>query len=120
MYGVVLWSSPARKIAVIWCEDHGDLAFYVGTDNTERVAFDAGDLVFFNMTVEKHRGYAHNPRLVSDGPYDGIDGCLTSDTPELKSTPSCARLSANIVPFDVTRLQQKQRAGQMLYVAVPV
>lgn len=27
MLGIVLWSDPVRKKAIIWCNDHGDLAF---------------------------------------------------------------------------------------------
>lgn len=27
MLGIVLWSSPVRRQAVVWCEDHGPLAY---------------------------------------------------------------------------------------------
>ena len=30
MLGVILWSSPASRQAVIWCEDHGPLAYMAG------------------------------------------------------------------------------------------
>ncbi|KGJ05916.1 hypothetical protein SAMN04487972_11128 [Paracoccus halophilus] len=47
MIGVILWSSPAKEKAVIWCEDHGALAYLQGQKN---LAFscdwpEAGDLV---------------------------------------------------------------------------
>ena len=31
MLGVVLWSDSSENNAVIWCEDHGDLAYFDGT-----------------------------------------------------------------------------------------
>ena len=47
MIGVILWSSPPKEKAVIWCEDHGALAYLQGQEN---LAFpgewpEAGDLV---------------------------------------------------------------------------
>lgn len=32
MLGIIIWSDPEAHKAVIWCEDHGDLAFANGTD----------------------------------------------------------------------------------------
>ena len=31
MFGVVLWADPVDRKAVIWCEDHGDLAYFKGS-----------------------------------------------------------------------------------------
>ena len=28
MYGVILWSDQTAQRAVIWCEDHGKLAYF--------------------------------------------------------------------------------------------
>ena len=28
MYGVILWSDQKAQRAVIWCEDHGKLAYF--------------------------------------------------------------------------------------------
>lgn len=33
MIGVVVWSSEDRQKAVIWCEDHGALAYLQGSEN---------------------------------------------------------------------------------------
>ncbi|MFC0812911.1 hypothetical protein ACFHYO_12420 [Paracoccus panacisoli] len=30
MFGIVLWSSACRRQAVVWCEDHGALAYLAG------------------------------------------------------------------------------------------
>jgi hypothetical protein len=69
MYGVVLWSDPDARKAVIWCEDHGDLAFYSGGSDLPlgEVSLDAGDLVEFDVTTERALRYAHNPQVVSEG-----------------------------------------------------
>src|SRR5690606_10362874 len=47
MIGVILWSSPTREKAVIWCEDHGALAYLQGKENLVIPAEwpEAGDLV---------------------------------------------------------------------------
>ena len=31
MLGIVLWSSSDRRKAVVWCEDHGPLAYLTGS-----------------------------------------------------------------------------------------
>lgn len=71
MCGVVLWSCPDDGRAVIWCEDHGKLAFYaeaksrrVCCDMHRGVALDAGDLIEFDVEDEQDKRRAHNPRLL--------------------------------------------------------
>jgi hypothetical protein len=32
MYGVILWKDPAKGKAVIWCDDHGHLAYLASAD----------------------------------------------------------------------------------------
>lgn len=71
MCGVVLWSSPDEGRAVIWCEDHGKLAFYaearsprVACDMHGGVPLDAGDLVEFDVEDRENQRRAHNPRLL--------------------------------------------------------
>lgn len=72
MFGVVLWSDRREKKAVIWCEDHGDLAFYRQTDENGPEALDAGDWVQFDMTTDSNLRFAHNPRLVAEGLCAGL------------------------------------------------
>jgi hypothetical protein len=57
MYGVVLWSDAFDQKAVIWCEDHGDLAYYAGGAQTAHggVSLDPGDLIEFDL--DNHRDY---------------------------------------------------------------
>ena len=66
MIGVVLWSDPAERKAVFWCEDHGDLAFYDGTLTSvqEGEFLHAGDMVSFDVTLERKMRIAHNAEVV--------------------------------------------------------
>jgi hypothetical protein len=67
MHGVIIWSDKAQGRAVIWCEDHGDLAFFGGdtqsADKTNRL--EPGDLVYFDLQVENALRLALNLRLVA-------------------------------------------------------
>jgi hypothetical protein len=104
MLGVVLWCDPAERKAVIWCEDHGDLAFYsdADTDADDAVRMDAGDLVQFDLTVSRRMRLAHNPRLVSEGLYSGLADSLTGQggAVDPSRVPTfLPRESAQIIPF---------------------
>jgi hypothetical protein len=98
MIGVVLWSDTQQKKAVIWCEDHGDLAFYREQDPVADVTFDPGDLVQFELTTERHLRFAHNPRLVSEREYAPLPNDL-KDAAEPATGTRYARASAEIIPF---------------------
>ena len=108
MFGVVLWSDTQDRKAVIWCEDHGDLAYYRSPDNGTDVSLDAGDWVQFEMTVERHLRFAHNPKLLSEGVYSDLAGALNSATPPpAQDAPAPVaqthRGSAEIIPFSALR-----------------
>lgn len=84
MYGVVLWSDKTDKKAVIWCEDHGDLAFYSAMDQApcskeamqsnifDGFSLDAGDLVQFEIREERHLRYAVSPTLIAEDEYPNL------------------------------------------------
>lgn len=97
MFGVVLWSDTEDRKAVIWCEDHGDLAFYNKTEEVcaAEFALDAGDLVQFELTVDRHLRFAHNPRLVSEGVYPDLADSLGP----ANAVPQERRGSAEILLF---------------------
>lgn len=86
MLGVVIWSNPQERKAVIWCEDHGDLAYFSGeTSVFGDIGLDAGDLVDFEMTTERDLRRAHNPRLVTEDAYQGLDEQLRANNTRLAS-----------------------------------
>ena len=99
MFGVVLWSDTDERKAVIWCEDHGDLAFYKQPENEDKLALDAGDWVQFDLTMERSMRYAHNPRLISEGVFGGLADALGGAAPRRPAEPDMARGSAEIIPF---------------------
>ncbi|HBS50292.1 MAG TPA: hypothetical protein DEA05_09535 [Rhodobacteraceae bacterium] len=110
MFGVVLWSDVEDRKAVIWCEDHGDLAFYRPGDNGAEFSLDAGDLVQFDMTMDRHLRFVHNPRLVSEGGCEGLADMLGRAGD--RNATSHSRNSAEIIPFSATQRRTRQDAPQ--------
>jgi hypothetical protein len=58
MLGVVIWTDADDSKAIIWCEDHGELAFLSQPAKVESGAekLDQGDLIQFDF--EEHRNLA--------------------------------------------------------------
>lgn len=71
MHGVIIWSDKTRGRAVIWCEDHGDLAFYGGeAEGRAQISLmEPGDLVYFDLNEDNDLRLAVNPRLVATDEY---------------------------------------------------
>lgn len=121
MFGVVLWSDEQENKAVIWCEDHGDLAFYRKSECDDQVTLDAGDWVQFDMTMDRHLRFARNPRLVDDGVYRNLADALGAAAPQLSASspivsppPALAqadRNSATIIPFAQAQATRRSRAA---------
>jgi len=97
MIGVILWSDPGDRKAVIWCEDQGDLAFLSGTDEVtdSQAFFDAGDVVQFDMDLDCSVRRAHNPRLV----VEKVGRALPDALRETAKPGFHASGSAEIIPF---------------------
>jgi len=67
MYGVVLWSEPYVKKAVIWCEDQGNLAYYDAGDTLcepSHSFFEAGDYVEFDVSMDRDLRRARNAQAI--------------------------------------------------------
>lgn len=103
MFGVVLWSDTQDQKAVIWCEDHGDLAFYRQPEGAGDILLDAGDWVQFDMTMDRHLRFAHNPKLVSEGVYPDLADTLSAAAPNPAMQPQVSRGSAEIIPLAAVR-----------------
>ncbi len=116
MYGVVLWSDPDARKAVIWCEDHGDLAFYSGGSDLPlgEVSLDAGDLVEFDVTTERALRYAHNPHVVSEGFDREIAQRLDGAAVPVRAPAYPARKAEErrILPFRRPSIAPRQRELQ--------
>lgn len=81
MYGVVLWSDSKRNKAVIWCEDHQNLAFFkCDRGGREGSRFVPGDLVEFDLREENELRLAVDPCLVAPHEYPALAADLQSAT----------------------------------------
>ncbi|QPM89417.1 hypothetical protein PSAL_006360 [Pseudooceanicola algae] len=72
MFGIVLWRSPDSKSAVVWCEDHGDLAFFrSGTSRTTKgeICLEAGDLLQFDLSEFGEIRLVEDPHLIEEEHY---------------------------------------------------
>ncbi len=99
MLGVVLWSDKKERKAVLWCDDHGDLAYFdgSGSDPDQSVSFGAGDMVQFDVTIEHRMRRAHDPRRVAQTTVVG-----QADTPRRVATgaaPTAPQESRRVIPF---------------------
>ena len=120
MLGVVLWSDTNDNKAVIWCEDHGDLAFFNGgSEQPDALSgLDAGDLVQFDLSEERHQRFARNPRPVMHGAYAGLPDTLCdaqASGPEKARTASRDPIrrtmsSGDIIPFAAAKARRDERS----------
>ena len=106
MIGVVLWSDPTEKKAVIWCEDHGDLAFLSRPDavHLPDLFVDVGDVVEFELRAARKTRQVESVKILSGARAAPL-------VQELKSAPNsdnALRVSntAEVIPF---RLKARER-----------
>jgi len=110
MYGVVLWNDCNLDRAVIWCEDHGDLAFYKGDGTGKPLAagMRAGDLVSFDLCEGGEMRLAREPRLVAQDSHPSLSlslkeaGRAMGAFPDTKTDlpePCVDGGISNVVPF---------------------
>lgn len=88
MYGVVLWTDASSQRAVIWCDDHGDLAFYNGGSVTDPFEMTEGDLVSVDLHTEGVMRVAQNPRIIAEKAHTGLTDALRTSGDQ---TASAAR-----------------------------
>ncbi|SEK93930.1 hypothetical protein SAMN05421666_3076 [Roseovarius nanhaiticus] len=109
MYGVVLWTDQRQNRAVIWCEDHGDLAFYRGAEGGD-AAMAAGDLVEFDLRDTGEMRLADTPRLITQRSHPTLCTELKKAGAKLgvlKASPRRAANSdhaANVIRFHDARV----------------
>ena len=109
MFGVVLWSDDRERRAVIWCEDHGDLAYYryPGAE----LCLVPGDWVQFDISSNESHRRAYNARLVAEGIFSELPGqLLNSETVEL---PKATEVSGphNVVALRIPLTQRDSGAA---------
>ncbi|MEM6578718.1 MAG: hypothetical protein AAF678_09505 [Pseudomonadota bacterium] len=101
MYGAVLWSDPSSERALIWCEDHADLAFFA-SECCSTPRLEPGDLVSFTLTEQQSLRVAENVEVVATEEYpflaDGLQQASAAEQPMSEFASDCANHS-NVVPF---------------------
>lgn len=101
MYGVVLWADASDRKAVIWCEDHGNLAYYSAGEQSMHcgVSLDAGDLIQFDLREERDFRQASNLERVGSGYAPGLVASLRRAEPVRPSVDT----TDNVVAFPARR-----------------
>jgi hypothetical protein len=107
MFGVVIWCDTHERKAVIWCEDHGDLAFCSDSGDETATPLDAGDWVQFDLTTDRHMRFAHNPKLIDAGVCPGLPIALEDAAQDAPGKEPLQRRSAEIITFS----QQPSETG---------
>ena len=104
MNGVIIWSEHVSKRAIIWCEDHGRLAFFKAEDTlqgelsrkNEVFAYENGDMVSFTVDEQADLRLARDLKWVSRQKYPHLAEQLKAGS---SSVAAVARPSGNIVQF---------------------
>lgn len=98
MIGVILWSDPADKKAVIWCEDQGDLAYLPSTKSAVDMDtfFDVGDVVEFEVCTTRNMRLAANAVRIQQNWGVSLNEALSAITAQSFHTLS---QSAKVIPL---------------------
>lgn len=117
MYGVVLWSDKKRNRAVIWCEDHRNLAFYKDEENlSEASLFVPGDLVEFDLQEVDDMRLAVDPCIVSKHEFPSLPGDLKTAKANLRrnkiAPPKVSSGRQNVVTLHPRGTPGANRAAQ--------
>lgn len=74
MFGVVLWADQRDQKAVIWCEDHGDLAYWHEPETSlhDGSSLTVGDLVEFEISESASLRRARNPERLESKKFFGL------------------------------------------------
>lgn len=102
MNGVVLWSCEESQRVIVWCEDHGQLAYARGAENFVRGgAFPGvGDLIAFDLRTVAGVRQCRAVRIVMRDSFPDIARTLkgaAAGAPERRQPER--RRSAEVVPF---------------------
>lgn len=105
MIGVILWSDPDDMTAVIWCEDHGDLAYLSSPENTRLPDrfFEVGDMVEFEVSTQRNLRLAQNTKHLATSFGTTLKSVLkASASRERRRSEVNTTGPAKIIPFRVS------------------
>ena len=103
MYGVVLWADASDTKAVIWCEDHGNLAYYSAAEQSIHcgLPLDAGDLIQFDLREDRDVRQASNLERVGTGYAPGLADRLRGGAAPARPMRTAYAARGNVVAFPV-------------------
>ncbi|WP_158968013.1 hypothetical protein [Chachezhania sediminis] len=108
MLGVVLWRDTSDEKALIWCEDHGDLAVCSRKGEATELSLHVGDCVQFDLALDCNVRLAQNPRVVQPQMYpdiaDRLKAMARGDAP---AAPKARK--GNVISFAAARAQKTQQ-----------
>ncbi|WBU64417.1 hypothetical protein [Paracoccus aerodenitrificans] len=99
MIGIVIWSSEARRRAIIWCEDQGPLAYLRGCDSLlgDRAWPLAGDLLRVECEMIGNLRHAFDAHLIAAEHCpqlrDALLNCTRRLSPSLQVVTGRAEMS---------------------------
>lgn len=124
MLGVVLWSDRTAGSAVIWCEDHGDLAYFGSSSHPvgSPVDFGEGDLIQFDLAIHETMRLARNPRRIAQQYCSDLSEVVTaasmmkseieaSRDSTAQDVSTCSRQSARPICLDTARERRQSNKG---------
>ena len=114
MFGVVLWSSQEDRTAVVWCEDHGDLAMLNQSGQPDDSIPASGDLIQFDVAVEAGVRRASNAIVVEPGHFRGLPAAVRAAAPDVRVPATRDQKGGQVVAFRHFgqrrfRLQEEER-----------
>ena len=104
MYGVILWSDEITQKAVIWCEDHGRLAYFnpaVDEDDPKQKCeprLGVGDLIQFHVRDQRAVRRASRVKLVAAAQFPELAGGLGPVQNDIEENEQPAELG-NVIAF---------------------
>lgn len=116
MFGVVLWADQTDRKAVIWCEDHGDLAYWhepeisVHDGASAEPDLDVGDLVQFDLSEGPQLRRARNPQRLESQQFFGLAQSLRAAGERPVSPAQARRSERRVIAFPGARGRQRDVA----------
>ena len=121
MFGLVLWSDPKRRKALIWCEDQSDLAYFDGADDGEEqtqadgwdtsAVLNVGDALLFDICQNGQMRRATNLRALVKGGAEDLTDQLKAAARAKGLAESPATAPANVLEGErVLRFPNLRRA----------
>lgn len=89
MLGVMVWSNPDKAVGVIWCEDHGQVAYLQGHDKLVPASDwpAVGDLVTLGFSMESGVRIAREVEVVTGRWAEGLPESLLAAASTIAPVP---------------------------------